>query len=119
MFIPFGEDFEVESDSVMSLEQYALRNILYRNYSTFKKAHVIYCEGHKTLLYHKMFAISEDDSDKIIELKNSSDKVVKTITQEQLTQARKRGDLMIVPQESKNQQLKLKLLFLKNILDNS
>lgn len=119
MFISFGEDFEIEGDSVLSLEQYALRNILYKNYSFFKKAHVIYCEGCKDLLFHQMFPISKDDSTKIIELKNSSDKVIKTITQDQLTKARKRGDQMIVPQESDNQPIKLKLLSLKNILDNS
>lgn len=117
MLISFEENEDEES--ILSLEKYAYRNLLYKNFSLFKKAMVIHSSDHKDLLYHKIHAITDEDDNVLIELKNSSDKAIATITQHQLSRAKAKNKQMIIPQSSDNQQLKLKLLFLKNILDNS
>jgi len=120
MLISFEDEADDFGDKMRkSFEQQTLLHFLYKNFSLFEKAMVIHSNNHKGLLYHKIHAITEEDDNVLIELKNSSNKVVATITQNQLAKAKRRGKEMIIPQSSDNQQLKLKLLFLKNILDNS
>jgi hypothetical protein len=119
MWIPNGEDFMLDEQTIEDLKEKALKTLLYKNFNKFKNCQIIKIKGYSSLFYHKILSITDNWENEVIQMRNSSDRIKINLTQAQLANSKVQDGFLCVPQDVGTQDLKLQLFFLKNLLDNS